>query len=136
MKEGWFGEDYLVLFTDEEIRLASERYGISAVLPGYQIIGLRGWDDFIVQRPNGEVFTVPTVPCDAGLLRPFHLPLPGFELRSDQRFNGMLKWYVQPVAFGGDPAPGQNLRWITHDEHAELVRWWNSRYRDIRSTGE
>ena len=134
MKEGWHGEDYLVLFTDKEIQVESERYGISAMLPGYQVIGLRGWDDFIVQGPDGEVSTVPTVPCDAGLLRPFHLPPPLSELASDDRFKGRLKWYLKPIAFGGDSAPGENLSWITHDEHAELVWWWNSRYREVAST--
>jgi hypothetical protein len=93
MNEGWHREDYLVLFTeDEEILLASERYGNGAILRGYQVIGLRGWDGFIVQRPDGKTSAVPTVPCDAGLLRPFDLPPPATELASDERFIGKLKW--------------------------------------------
>ena len=133
MKEGWHGEDYLVLFTVQEAQRASERYGIAAMLPGYHVVGLRGWDDFIVQGGDGEIFTVPTVPCDAKHLAPYHLPAWTVELASDERFTGKLKWYIKPIVFGGDPGLSENLRWVSHDEHVELVRWWNAQYRAFTS---
>jgi hypothetical protein len=49
MIEGWFGDDYLISFNEAEIASASDRYSISRFIPGYQVIGLRGWDDLIVK---------------------------------------------------------------------------------------
>ncbi len=129
MREGWHGEEYLVLFAAQEALWASERYKISAMLPGFRVVGLRGWDDFIVQAPDGEIFTVPTVPCDAKQLTPYHLPSSTSELACDERYKGKLKWYIKPIAFGGDPGLSANLTWVSHEEHVELVRWWNARYR-------
>ena len=40
MDEGWFGNDYLILFAQWELRSASERYVISDWLPGYEVVGL------------------------------------------------------------------------------------------------
>jgi hypothetical protein len=48
MHEGWLGEDYVVLFDESEVAAASERYGAWRLLPGFTVLGLRSWDDFIV----------------------------------------------------------------------------------------
>ena len=130
MTEGWCGDDYLVLYSDAERQSASERYGIEELLPGFNIIGLRSWDDFIVQDSDGAVFAVPTVPCDAAHLIEFHVPA-NVEIVADTRYVGRIKWYTRPIIFGGDPRPGENLTWVAPDEHAALVRWWNRAYRDI-----
>ena len=62
MREGWLGDNYRILFDESEIPLVSERYAISNSLPGYQILGLLGWDDFIVRSSAGQAYSVPTVP--------------------------------------------------------------------------
>jgi len=132
MKEGWIGEDYLILFTPEEAVLATQRYAIETGLPGYSIIGLRGWDDFILRGPDGQVYTAPTVPHVAEYLAPYDLPVdPVFQ--TDRRVSGKIKWHVQPIVFGGDPNQGPNLTWVSHEQHAELVVWWNNKYREISS---
>lgn len=74
MIEGWYGDSYVALFSDAEGLSASERYEIRSLLPGFSIIGLLSWDDFIVQNQCGEVFTVPTVPCDLEHLTPYQIP--------------------------------------------------------------
>ena len=74
MTEGWNCDDYVVLFSGREAHSATERYGIAALLPGYRIVGLRGWDDFIVQDETGATFQLPTVPCDHKELVPFQVP--------------------------------------------------------------
>jgi hypothetical protein len=130
MTEGWSGDDYLILYSEAERQSASERYGIAALLPGFTIIGLRSWDDFIVMDSEGAVFLVPTVPCDAAHLTEFHLPL-NVEIVGDTRYAGRIKWYTKPIIFGGNPRLGENLTWVAPDEHAPLVRWWNRMYRDI-----
>lgn len=131
MTEGWAGDDYVMLFSPDEEQAASERYGIADLLPGYRILGLRGWDDFIVEDDDGETFTLPTVPCDRGELARFSPPGRD-QLIPDDRFTGKVKWYVRPIKFGGDPAARENITWISLSQHAEAVRWWNATYRDLR----
>jgi hypothetical protein len=71
MTEGWYGDDHLILFDEAELASASDRYAISELLPGYRVIGLRGWDDFILQDSTGRTYNVPTVPAIAEYLSPY-----------------------------------------------------------------
>ena len=129
MNEGWYGDDDLILFAEPEIREAGKRYAISEFLPGLQVVGLRGWDDFIVRDTDGRTYSVPTVPVELQYLKPFSLPDPALVPEPDERFRGKIKWYTKPVVFGGDPNFGDNMTWVSHEEHAQLVRWWNDLYR-------
>ena len=132
MHEGWSAEDYLILFSEVEGAVAADRYGISTALPGYRLHGLVGWDDFIVCNATGGTYRVPTVPLDRQFMRPFALPSDLTGLKADARLAGRIKWYVQPVVFGGDPNVGDNLTWVTHDQHAQLVVWWNRQYQALK----
>jgi len=132
MNEGWLGDDYLILFDEAEVAVASDRYAISQLLPGYQVLGLRGWDDFILRDSAGQTYSVPTVSVNTKYLSPFNLPETKLSLRPDPSFSGRIKWYVTPIAFGGDPSVGENLIWVTHEQHAQLVRWWNDKYRSLK----
>jgi len=132
MREGWHGDDHLILFDDSEIEAACNRYAISKLLPGYRVLGLRGWDDFIVQDKTGQMYCVPTVPVLPKDLEPFSLP-DSFVLEQDERFHNKIKWYVKPIVFGGDPKAGETLAWVSHEEHAQLVLWWNDLYRSIKA---
>nr|CAP47705.1 putative integron gene cassette protein [uncultured bacterium]CAP47717.1 putative integron gene cassette protein [uncultured bacterium]CAP47776.1 putative integron gene cassette protein [uncultured bacterium]CAP47777.1 putative integron gene cassette protein [uncultured bacterium] len=135
MTEGWLDDNYLILFDEHEVQAASDRYRIADWLPGYRVIGLWGWDDLVVCDSLTRVFTVPTVPIDSEYLAPFELPV-GPSLKTDPRYTGRVKWYVKPVVFGGDPAIEENISWISLDHHAELVVWWNTRYRQIKNGGK
>src|SRR5690242_17092650 len=77
MIEGWYNDDHLILFDGAEVPTASDRYAISELLPGYRVIGLRGWDDFILQDLTGRTYRVPTVPAIARYLSPYDLPPSG-----------------------------------------------------------
>ena len=129
MYEGWVGDDYLVLFSESEIAAANDRYGFEKLLPGFRVLGLRGWDDFIVQDSAGKCFSIPTVPVDPRYLESFRIPDPKTEVAPDLRFVGKIKWYTKPLAFGGDPNIGENCVWVTHEQHSQLVSLWNQRYR-------
>lgn len=133
MDEGWSGDDYLILFEESEIDATSKRYMVSQALPGYKLLGLRGWDDFIVSDAAGGTFCVPTVPLDSRFLRPFVLSRKGSTLKSDPRYTGKIKWYVKPVIFGGAPNVGDNVIWVNHEQHAQLVTWWNDHYRSLKT---
>jgi hypothetical protein len=131
MNEGWCGDNYLILFDESEVASTSERYAISQMLPGYQVVGLCGWDDFILRDSVGRTHLVPTIPADLQRVSPYVMPPSAKTLRSDERLCGMIKWYVKPVVFGGDANVGENLIWVSHERHAQLVKWWNDRYRSI-----
>jgi hypothetical protein len=130
--EGWFGDDYFVLFTEDEAISASERYRVGEALPGCTIVGLRNWDDFIVRDRDGSTYTVPTVPLAAEHMEQIEVPSAA-ALQADGRFVGKVKWYVTPLVFGGDPEAARNVAWVTHVAHGELVAWWNAKYRELRS---
>lgn len=134
MREGWFGDDYFILFSEDEAPAASQRYRAGEALPGCAIIGLRNWDDFIIRDGGGGTYTVPTVPLTDEYLVQTDVP-PAASLEPDHRFVGKVKWHVTPLVFGGDPAAAENLTWVSHDEHAQLVAWWNAKYREVRSPG-
>ena len=133
MHEGWHGEDYLVLLSDQESSDASRGYGIQRYLPGYQILGLRSWDDFIVRDASGDVFTVPTLPIDPQYLAAWSLPPESALLQPDSRFTGQIKWYTKPPIFGGDVSDPTNTLWVSREQHMQLITWWNLQYRDVRA---
>jgi hypothetical protein len=133
MREGWHDEDYLVLLSEQESSEASRGYGIQACLPGYQILGLRGWDDFIVRDVTGSVYTVPSVPMDSQYLSPWTVPADAASLKPDLRFTGKIKWYTRPLIFGGDATDPTNTLWISQAQHMQLVTWWNLKYLELRT---
>jgi hypothetical protein len=130
MTEGWHGDDYLILFGDEAPKF-EKAYALSDLLPAYRLLGLKAWDDFIVEDRDGARFTVPTVPVLSRHLSPFDLGSGEEDLTPDNRFRGKIKWYITPVAFGGDPSQGDNVTWVTLGQHAQLVRFWNQKYRAL-----
>ena len=84
-----------------------------------------------VAVPRRPRFSVPTVPLDTHYLRPFTLPSP-LVFDPDARFTSKMKWHIKPIAFGGDPQAAENAVWVTHDQHVQLVNWWNQQCRTIR----
>ncbi|HEX8713606.1 MAG TPA: hypothetical protein VF730_17145 [Terracidiphilus sp.] len=133
MREGWVGEEYLILFEADELQNAPARYSFPELLPGYTLLGLRSWDEFSVHDNTGHLFTVPTVPVSAIHLVPFQAPGVDQVWTADERFSGKIKWYLKPLVFGGDPLSQQNQTWISHDQHAQLVRYWNNMYRSMNA---
>ena len=134
MIEGWRGDDYLVLFEDRAPTL-EQAYGLFGALSGHRLVGLRGWDDFIVEDGAGAYFTVPTVPLSARYLKPFALSKNQLKLKPDDRLTDRIKWYTTPIVFGGDPNLGANVTWVTLDQHAQLVKWWNQKYQEVKGHG-
>lgn len=131
MREGWLGDDYLVFFSGSEISSATDKYGFETLLPGFAVLGLRGWDDFVVRDGAGKCFSIPTAPVDPRFLEVFQIPPAQTELEQDSRFLGKIKWYTKPGAFGGDPGIRENCVWVTHEEHVKVVRFWNEKYREL-----
>lgn len=133
MTEGWHSGKHFVIFDASEQQEATRRYGLAHFLPGYIVLGLRGWDDFILQDEAQRLFICPTVPINPKRLVPLN-HLPGMaSLEPDKRFEGKIKWYIQPLVFGGDPTSQKNMAWLSHEQHAEAVTWWNRKYQELSS---
>jgi hypothetical protein len=128
MTEGWHGDDYLNLFDENEASELTARYELSRWLPGFLIVGLKGWDDFILQGERAELATVPTVPIASEHLAPLGFAIDPRKIKPDERFTKRIKWYTKPIVFGGDPASNENIVWVTLEQHVQLVKWWNDLY--------
>jgi hypothetical protein len=73
------------------------------------------------------------MPLSTAYIAPFQLPGVDQIWTSDPQFRGKVKWYVKPLVFGGDPSSHENQTWIDHDQHAQLVRYWNDVYRSLQA---
>ena len=135
MTEGWHGDEYLVIFSQEQSSVMAEKYQLARVLPGFLLVGLLGWDDFIVMRPDGVMLKLPTVPMNLVHASPYALP-EQLALEPDERFTGKVKWYLKPLVFGGDAEADGNITWVSLDQHAQLVVWWNAQYRTAAGQGQ
>jgi hypothetical protein len=132
MKEGWISDsDYLMLFDEEESAQATEGYGIADYLPGFAVVALIGWDDFLLRDESGVLFRVPTVPLVQEYLEKLEKVPDATRLEPDERYRGEIKWYIQPLIFGGDPSSEKNIFWADLATHQLAVRWWNDLYRDL-----
>lgn len=89
MLEGWHEDEYIILFEGEEHLAVARACELNATLPGYSVLGLRSWHDFIVQDQAGVTFTIPSVPLDARYIASFKLPVPS-ELQPDARLAGKV----------------------------------------------
>jgi hypothetical protein len=130
MHEGWKGDDHLIIFEEPEIVELTRKYDLSQYVNGYQIVGIKGWDDFILRNSDGQLFTIPTVPLDLKYLAQSNIVLDVHGLIPDERFKGKIKWYTKPVVFGGSPSSKDNIIWITLEQHIQIVKWWNKLYKD------
>lgn len=76
---------------------------------------------------------LPTLPLDAQYLSLFSLPTTQTALQPDDRFEQKIKLYVKPIVFGGDAGSEENIRWVSHEEHARLVKWWNEKHLSMKA---
>ena len=86
-----------------------------------------------MQDARGATYCVPTIPTVADHLSAYTLPSSVTTLSPDDRRQGKVKWYVKPIVFGGDPQSQENIIWVNHDQHAQLVKYWNGVYRSLKS---
>ena len=54
MNEGWFYDQYVILFDEQEQISFTEQYSLAEFLPGYRIGGLWGWDNFMLLDHDGN----------------------------------------------------------------------------------
>jgi len=102
MKEGWYNDDYLILFEGSEAEDKERDYEIDRLLPGHRLLGMVGWDYFLVMnRENQRVFRVPTIPLILKEKEEWPHKVDLAALKPDERFQGKVKWYLKPC-WGGN----------------------------------
>ncbi|MEL7537105.1 MAG: hypothetical protein AAFM91_08635 [Pseudomonadota bacterium] len=134
MDEGWHEDQYLIMFSGDEIEAATNRYNCQKYLPGYEVVGLAGWDDLLVRDSTGETYSVPAVPLVQERVAKWSFPCTPDALQPDEKFTGKIKWYLTPIVFGGDPEASDNLAWLTHEQHGEAMTWWNEKFLDVKAS--
>ncbi len=67
-------------------------YSFPELLPGYKLLRLSDWDDFIVDDNAGHLFTVLTVPLHTKYMAPFQLPGADQVWRADEQLRGKIEW--------------------------------------------
>jgi hypothetical protein len=67
---------------------------------------------------------------DAEYLSPFQFPSEQVTLEPDPRFCGEDQMVRAAAVFGGDAEAAENTIWVSHDQHVQLVQWWNSQYQN------
>lgn len=138
MIEGWHGSDHLILFDEAEIAAASDRYAVSQFLPGYEVIGLRWWDDFILQDFGGATFCAPTIQAVAELQITFRL------MRSPQKerhSNSMIVFRAKSSGTSNLSCSGatrsRRRNHLGQSRSActtgQMVKYWNGLYRSLKS---
>jgi hypothetical protein len=133
MREGWYEDDYLLLFDPDEVPSVSARYEIARWLPAYSVIGLRSWEALLVQDAAGGKFSVPCVPISNAHLTSVTAPPSDAVLAADARLSGKIMWRLTPIAFGGSPTDEANVHWVTPEQHAQLVVFWNARFLEAKA---
>ncbi len=134
MISGWHNDEYLILFEEQPEAIAmSDRYGISERIPNHTLIGIRGWNDFILMSSEGSLMIAPTIPARKEELEFWNSEINIAEIKPDTEIGNKIKWLVTPLIFGGSPTAEENVEWITIDQHVDLVNWWNSKYDELKN---
>lgn len=96
MIQGWLQDIHISLFPQDSCEQIAGSYGLSEALPGYSLIGLLGWDDFLLKSDSG-LYTCPTVPIDPKYLQTIDIKIDTGDLRPDPELNDRIKWYITPL---------------------------------------
>jgi len=92
MIEGWSGDDYFIVFENEdESHQFSAAYDLATYLPGFRLVGLKSWDDFIVISPVGDSFLCPTLPIEKKYFEPLDLGALPTTYSADAKLAGKIK---------------------------------------------
>jgi len=131
MKHFWVDDIHYNLFEEEEHLLIS-KYKIDLYISGYKLIGLIGWDEFLLEKDK-KYFKVPTVPIDINNLEEISDICKLNELTNKESIYDKIKWYTKPIVFGGNPKDEKNIIWVDIEQHIKLVTFWNNKYSEYKT---
>ncbi len=140
--EGFLGATYLRLYRIEEVITANQAYEVPALFPACFVFGSNGGGEafgFLIE--TGQVLKVPFIPLSkdyAENLAPSfseflrQLDASGVSGEANPNTGGMEIHEINPIVFGGSPTDEKNKALVPPAKHAELARFWNKMYRNVR----
>lgn len=142
-QEGFLGQQYLRLYRFEELIALNQAYQIPSYNPSLFLFGADGYGeafafvigtDTVVKLP---LIPIPTDQVDVvadgfeGFLS--RLAATGVSQDPDASKIGLELHLKHPLCLGGDFRDPENRILVTPSQHAELARYWNRMYYDLKS---
>lgn len=145
-REGFLGEVYLRLYRLEELAGLNVAYDVETFFPEVLIFGSDGCGEaFAFPLGKPSVLKVPFIPLMAEFAETCASSFTEFIQQSSASGEsgeanpsalGMEVHEIHPIVLGGDPVDEGNKVLVPVGQHAELCRFWNKTYRDLRSRQE
>jgi hypothetical protein len=141
--EGFVGGSYFRAYPVERLPALHQAFGVAELVPELRIFGSNGGGEafgFILGGAPRFV-QLPFIPMVleyayelGSTLNELLAALRGEsadDLRPDPQMVGMEVHAIHPVVFGGDPVTPANKMAVTTETYAQLVVWWNRKYREV-----
>lgn len=142
-REGFLGQQYLRLYRFDELITLNQAYQIPNYNPSLFLFGADGYGEaFAFVISTDKVVKLPLIPIPTDRV---DVIADGFEsflscLAStgesavpDASKVGLELHLKHPLCLGGDFRDPENRILVTPDKHAELARYWNRIYHDLKS---
>lgn len=142
-QEGYLGQQYLRLYRFEELITLNQAYQIPNYNPSLFLFGADGYGEaFAFVIGTDTIVKIPLIPIPTervdvvaegfeGFLS--RLASTGASREMDSTKVGLELHLKQPLCLGGDFRDPDNQILVTPDKHAELARYWNHLYYDLKS---
>src|SRR4051812_12487051 len=152
--EGFVGQSYFRLYPVENLAKLNAAFGVQEFAPGLVIFGSNGGGEAfafdmrtsapgVVQLPfipMAYEYIIERSPSFADFLVRMARPDPGDHRTLPTHINpdtlGKEIHEITPIVFGGSPTDPANKAYLTTEQYAEYVVWWNRTYRNVRSQGQ
>ena len=143
--EGFIGQNYLRLYSTEEVPRLNQAYQVETFAPRLVIFGSNGGGEafgFDARQSQIEIVQIPFIPLDFQQAIPFGpsvfeflsklaaskddtSPLPQINMSAV----GKEVHDILPIVFGGRPNDKANQALVPSEKHAELSVFWNRVYK-------
>ncbi len=145
-QEGFLGQQYLRLYRFEELIELNQAYQIPDYNPELFLFAADGHGEgFAFVFGTDTVVKIPLIPIPTDqadvvangfekFLR--RLAATGTSPDIDPKNVGLELHLKQPICFGGDFRDPENHVMVTPTKHAELARYWNQLYYDLKDKQE
>lgn len=145
--EGFIGEQFLRLYSVEQLLCLNPAYKVDEFMPGFVLIGSNGGGEAYAINARltpAPVFQIPFIPMTEAYGR---LTAPSVSswyqsfastpvntvdchTPSSPTFQREIH-EINPIVFGGSPTDMSNKALVPLDKHAELCVWWNRTFRTV-----
>lgn len=138
VREGWLGNEYVRIYATSDRSRVASLYEFGTYLPGYEPWGSWGLDALCL-GPDARLYAIDWIPLREEFRKERYRSGAAFEndirrlieaTPSYEHF-GTEVHFVKPIAFGGDSSESPVM--IDQSAHAELCRFWNRTYADLRT---